>query len=1018
MARYFNPNVDQKDRKRFVLGEFRGVDTANPIYAIDKHRASAMRNIISVNGANHKRPGWRQVARFLGSTAPLAINGYFSFKLGGDQFRIVYAANNTQANWYQYNATTGEYTAIDLTAVDTSRFVSRRAQMVMGDDKVFFYGFGDILAGVNVGGNLVLRNLVDGEDATIPVTTVNIDCEDDELNDPSDNTSGYRDKIARQTNREPNILTRYRTNTLLGSSQCSNSTRRTYKLDTDHIDDGKPMTAKINVWDSVNGVIVPHSATANVTGSTVYTQRRVKYLDDIPVTSKNSSHNAFDLQWSTATSCGMLNTQGGSSYYILEAGTFKIKITPKANSSWNEVYVDAYIGDTSYRIAVCKRTSWLHQYAITWDTTVRGNLETAVGQLEHAIVTKAITTPAAASYTFIPAGYFIASALVDDADNTVTWAYIDYEKGTLEFIRDISPAVDGSNNIEVTFAVADPLAEEIRSARFGSLFGANGTSNVLVLGGIEGSPNVDYMSQAEDFTYFPSGRRTKVGTPNTAIKGYMRLGDNSLAILKEPSSTEPSLYIRTGAAAYTKISDDDSSIVEVVDASFQDAGKYITKGAVCEDGFGMLDGDALFVAKDGVYGIDIGEDSVAAQSRVSRLRSRFISRLLARHDLSTAASIVYDDRFYLAVDGYVYIADSRYRFKDKADAADTYNYEWWMWDGCPVRDFYEIDGELCFGTEDGRLCVFDNQHTDRKWETATAQTISYDTFQRDGQDFTDVDGAISLSGLDLTNGEVVQFKNSNIVRYIGDLVLDSGVGTKPWSPYAMWYYTKFWVTADGNALYLTVDYDHETQCARLYTEDGTEYNCPGGLHRFYALLDDELLRLRLLDDGREGTKYGVYSYKPYDDEGDFARYSLYIAGENVSGNTASFTVRQLFEDPVKAEWVSPAFDMGSSDAVKELMRITLATQSVVNGAIQFGYETKGEDTLASIDSEGLQAFDFGNLAFDNFSFDTGFSSAFTKRVKAPFNYILFRFVSDNAYDSCVNTITAEYRVKHRNKGVF
>ena len=111
-------------------------------------------------------------------------------------------------------------------------------------------------------------------------------------------------------------------------------------------------------------------------------------------------------------------------------------------------------------------------------------------------------------------------------------------------------------------------------------------------------------------------------------------------------------------------------------------------------------------------------------------------------------------------------------------------------------------------------------------------------------------------------------------------------------------------------------------------------------------------------------------------------------------------------------------DMGSNDYVKQLLSLTIATEQVTNGQLTFGWETKGANSLVDVDSKGLDVFDFGNLDFDRFAFDTGFSTSFTRRVKASFNFIIFRFVSDNEYDCCVHNFTIGYKMNRRNKGVF
>ena len=127
---------------------------------------------------------------------------------------------------------------------------------------------------------------------------------------------------------------------------------------------------------------------------------------------------------------------------------------------------------------------------------------------------------------------------------------------------------------------------------------------------------------------------------------------------------------------------------------------------------------------------------------------------------------------------------------------------------------------------------------------------------------------------------------------------------------------------------------------------------------------------------------------------------------------AKFTHREN----VVAKWYTPIFDFGTNESSKTLLKLTISTEPEVNGQLSFGYETKSVNKL--LNAKGINVFSFENLSFENFSFDTGFASSYSVKVKERnFNFIIFRFISDNEFDCAINTFTVLYKINKSNKGV-
>lgn len=1026
---YFNMSVEKKDRKRVVLTEFRGVDAANPVYAVEPYRASAMRNFISKNGNNHKRPGWRQVGRIKDAAGNgLPINGLFKFTIAHKEINIVYAGtkffikddNGLWQSMFDNN--------IVKNNVETVRLKDRPVQVFIDNDRAYFIGCGDFLVLGVYDGELQFRRVYNDNGTYIPTTTGNISPEE---------TDYYEDGTVveygnRQSLRDVNILNSQRVNTLIGSDNYKNTSEtgnpaalpvtRTYKLDGKNID-VTPFSVVAKDYNEETGENTEYKLSL---GNTVTsTSNRGLRTEDVSAQRDLAGKTVtFDTDIKILKNIGRLNADGN--IYIVKAHDFSIYGTP--SSDGNTVTLKYTKDGTITQFAVAKRINDNEAYHIVWKTSANEEikqLKTTIPSTDgHTYTLEEATYSGSDGWNLIfadmPARKYeiinaqIASDPTEAAqktcENSRVWGSVDFDEGKIELT--VHPhTVSGEANITVTFAQDDErYAERILECRFATLFGSKGNANTLFVGGNDNYPNYDYWSNAEDFTYFPSDNLCSLGTSSTRIMGYQRLGDDSLAIFKEDSISEPTLYIRTGVA--TTINEDMTTVTE---GYYLTTGKYITQGVVSRDAIGMLNGDALFLSKQGVFGVQINSDSIAVEQRVAKERSRLINPLLKKHkSLSHAVSIVYDNKFYIALDEYVYVADARFVFSQKGDMADTYNYEWWVWDGCPIHRFFVIDNQLCFGTTDGRICVFDDEFSDRLYEQLNA--VTFDLANNRVQH----DGAI----VDFADGDLAYFKGS-IYRLLfdkSDFTLDTtGADTKLKVSYEN--ITKLHegqvVYADSisglgismNTKYYITNIDNGNAEFTLSDESGAIIS-PTGTFRLLCDMNGEVVKVKAKTT-LEGAKY-LELYNRYDNNGIEERFLL----STYNGNPIDAKVFKYIVKNVVAEWYTPIMDMGASDYIKVLTRMTLAAQQITNGIIKIGYETKNAYGLKEIDSKGLDVFDFGNLDFGNFTFNTGFESSYTKHMKNDFNYILFRFVSDNDCDCCVYSLTVEYKVNRLNKGVW
>lgn len=203
-------------------------------------------------------------------------------------------------------------------------------------------------------------------------------------------------------------------------------------------------------------------------------------------------------------------------------------------------------------------------------------------------------------------------------------------------------------------------------------------------------PNRDWQSGLDDPTYFPEHGWVDVGSPACAIMGYVPVGD-AMAIVKADDNQDAGVYMRTAIVT------DDSQILFPVQQG------NMGVGAVSKYGMQSLRGDALFFSKDGVFEITLQDIS---QFTAVNSRSAFVDPKLRNENVKKeAVSVIWGDYYILCTpDGNCYVAD----YVQKSNG----QYEWFYWTNIPARVFCEHDGELWFGTEDGRLCKFNTDRND------------------------------------------------------------------------------------------------------------------------------------------------------------------------------------------------------------------------------------------------------------------------------------------------------------------
>lgn len=545
-----------------------------------------------------------------------------------------------------------------------------------------------------------------------------------------------------------------------------------------------------------------------------------------------------------------------------------------------------------------------------------------------------------------------------------------------------------------------PYEKRIGDCRFGIPYGIEGNVDRVFLSGNPAFENVEFFSEYDDATYFSDLHTISVGSRGQAIVGYARLSDNALAVFKERgNSADACIFYHTG---YYKDEADDrgnlGSITAVFPTQAGNVGQTVVSRHACAD-FG---GDPLILSRDGVFGIVLSEN-ITTNDRYTRERSRSVNARLRREPgLSEAVATCHGGRYYLAVNSHVYVADARTKYYADKDMDGSYQYEWWYWDGVPARVLCEVGGALTFGTEDGRVCVFDEQRSDRMHTDIVEGDLTVDVPNSQ----LDCDATLSACAgerivIDTEGLYAMYVDGSSIVRLEGErifvdesCIIGMSDGTR--------------VFADGYGLeigvpYVINDVDVGTCSFRLLDASGAA-----------VVPTAPDFRLHLPLSGRELVVCEASGH-------DF-RVKLWAGGEALTltaydGEVPSSPVgRLLHSTPIKALWVSGVLDLGSASHAKTLLSISATAEPSVRSSMHVGYMTR-RDAKEQALSVQTGTFSLADLSFREFSFSTGFAQSVTARLfERGINYIAFRVRSESG-DCAIGALEAIYKFNGYQGGI-
>ncbi len=285
---------------------------------------------------------------------------------------------------------------------------------------------------------------------------------------------------------------------------------------------------------------------------------------------------------------------------------------------------------------------------------------------------------------------------------------VDRESGLVTFLSAPGPSpVSGQDNVVIqAYKTVTGYADRINHCTIGALFGVSGASDRLF---VSGNPdkgydedgnmytniNRDWYSGQYDPTYFPDTSYSQLGSDASAVMGYSII-NNYLAAHKDYNEPSQSVLIREGDLVDGKPS------FPLINA-LQGAGAY---SKYC---FAYLEEEPLFLTKLGLYAITAQD---ITGEKYAQNRSYYLDgKLLEEENLEEAFAYAFRDFYLLGINNHVYVLDGLQPIRtDRSKPYATRQYVGFYWDDIPASCFFEINGNLCFGTTDGFICKF---YTDR-----------------------------------------------------------------------------------------------------------------------------------------------------------------------------------------------------------------------------------------------------------------------------------------------------------------
>ena len=292
--------------------------------------------------------------------------------------------------------------------------------------------------------------------------------------------------------------------------------------------------------------------------------------------------------------------------------------------------------------------------------------------------------------------------LVKGTDYTVNLAI-----GKITFVKAHPAVIAGQDNIFVTYTkITEGYKEKIMGCTICTLYGLGGENRVFLSGNAD-CPHKDFWSGVFDPTYFSDLDYATIGSGQTAVMGYLKMGEH-LGIVKESNGQDTTLFMRSVSA------DSDGRAVFSVQSCIGGT------GAVSKHCFAVMNDEPMFLSSRGVFAVVSGV--ITSQKMLINRSYQVDAKLTAEEKMEDAVGCVWKDFFIVSVNGNCYLFDTRQIVTAKTNEKNS-RYEAYYWNNVPANCFAVEKDVLWFGTKDGAVCRFKTEADGKECYSDDGQAV-------------------------------------------------------------------------------------------------------------------------------------------------------------------------------------------------------------------------------------------------------------------------------------------------------
>lgn len=256
---------------------------------------------------------------------------------------------------------------------------------------------------------------------------------------------------------------------------------------------------------------------------------------------------------------------------------------------------------------------------------------------------------------------------------------VDRSTGKVTFTT--APAT-GTNNVIITaYKTQSGWADRIKKCRFYTIFGGANDTRVFVSGNPD-MPGYVWRLGLDDPTYAPETGFYKFPSK---VMGFSKQYDY-LVVERENGKHQVTYELSNGVASFPSKPINDQV------------------GTLATRSLQIIENNPVSLSKTGVY--MLMASNVRDERNVEHISENVDPRLLKEANLQNAISIDFDRKYWLAVNGNVYILD--YNQKSQSSPFG----EWYFFDNVKANCFLEKDGYLYFGSSTDGLIYRFKKETD------------------------------------------------------------------------------------------------------------------------------------------------------------------------------------------------------------------------------------------------------------------------------------------------------------------